>query len=173
MEMSAVTIAGKQFNLRSPYAAGHSLTEGEASALNQVRHENVRNNSAKLVKDWTGDATELELKVDAYDESYEFNVRQAGEGREPSDPITTEAKALARAAIKGALDKAGQKADAKQIAAAVTALLASEKGVKFRQVAEQRVAERKAIAESAMASIDISGIGGSATAGDANLEGQA
>jgi hypothetical protein len=172
MDTSAVTIAGKQFSLRNPYVAGHSLTEGEASALNQLRHENVRNNSAKLVKEWTGDPTELELKVDEYDAEYIFKIREAGEPREASDPITTEAKALARLAIKGALEKAGQKADAKQIAAAVATLLADPiKGAQFRQVAEQRVNERKALAEQAMGSIDLSSIGAPATAGDANVEG--
>lgn len=175
MEMSEVTIAGKKFPLRNPYVAGHQLTEGEASALNQLRHENVRNNSAKLVKEWTGDADELAMKVDDYDAEYAFNVRQAGEGREPSDPITTEAKALARLAIKGALEKAGQKADAKAIAAAVTALLASEKGPAFRKVAEDRVNERKRLAEQAMGQIDLSTITapGPETATDANAEGVA
>lgn len=172
-EMSEVTIAGKKFLLRNPFEAGHILTEGEASALNQLRHENVRNNSAKLVKDWTGDPDELAVKIDDYDAEYQFNVRVAGEGREPSDPITTEAKALARLAIKGALEKAGQKADAKQIAAAVTALLADEvKGPQFRKVAEDRVAERKRLAEQAMGSIDLSSIT-APPAGDSNVAGQA
>lgn len=174
MNVSEVTIAGKQFPLRNPYNAGHVLSEGEASALNQLRHENVRNNSAKMVKDWTGDSDELSLKVDEYDAEYAFNVRVAGEAREPTDPITTEAKALAKLAIKGALEKANQKADAKQISAAVIALLADPvKGAQFRKVAEDRVAERKRLAEQAMGSIDISSITAPPTGTDANVEGQA
>lgn len=170
-ELSAVTIAGKQFSLRNPYEAGHVLTEGEASALNQLRHENVRNNSAKMVKDWTGDADELAIKVDDYDAKYEFNVRQPGEAREAADPITTEARNLAKAAIKAALEKAGQKADAKAISEAANALLAHpEKGPKFRQVAEDRVNERKRLAEQAMNLVDLGSITTPPTAGDANLQ---
>lgn len=157
MELSPVTIAGKQFPLRNPYQAGHTLTEGEASALNQLRHENVRNNSAKMVKEWTGDPTELELKVDEYDAGYQFNVRAAGEPREASDPVTTEARALAKAAIKAALEKAGKKADAKAISEAANALLAHpDKGPQFRRVAEERVNERRALAQKAMELVDLS-----------------
>lgn len=177
MKMSEVTIAGRKFPLRNPYVAGAVLTEGEASALNQLRHENVRNNSAKLVKDWTGDAYELAIKVDNYDAEYVFKIRETGEPREASDPITTEAKTLAKLAIKGALEKAGtlKNFDAKAINAAVSALLADPvKGPQFRQVAETRVKERQALAEQAMGQIDVSSIGAPATtAGDANVEGQA
>lgn len=160
MELHEVTIAGKTFQLRAPYAEGHVLTAGEAQQLNQTRRENVRNNTAKLVKDWTGSDEDLAVKVDEYDAGYTMELREPGEARVASDPITTEAKLLARLAIKGALEKAGQKADAKAISAAVDALLAHpEKGPAFRKVAEDRVAERKRLAESAMASIDLSGIG--------------
>ena len=159
MNTSSVTIAGKAFSLRNPFEAGMTLTEGQASALNQLRHENVRNNSAKMVKEWTGDAGELEAKVDKYDAEYEFNVRAAGEGREPRDPILAEAKALAKAAIKQKLDAANQKATAEQITAAVEALLAHpDKGAQFRAVAEQRVAERKRLAAEAANLVDLDGI---------------
>lgn len=165
MNLHEVTIAGKTFQLRAPFEAGHVLTEGEAQQLNQTRRENVRNNMASTVKGWTGSDEELAAKVDEYDAAYTMEVRVAGEARTPSDPVTTEAKLLARLAIKGALEKSGQKADAKAISAAVDALLAHpEKGPQFRQVAEERVNERKRLAEQAMASIDISGIGVAETA---------
>lgn len=159
MEMSEITIAGKKFPVRNPYEGGHSLTDGEASALNQLRHENVRNNMAKTVKTWDGTEDGLLAEVDKYDAEYEFNVRREGEARVPSDPISTEAKAIAREAIKQALERAGQKADAKQMSAAIEKLLSDEvQGPKFRQVAEARVAERKRLASEAMQDIDISGI---------------
>lgn len=158
-EASAVTIAGKQFPLINPYEAGHILTDGEASALNQLRHENVRNNSAKMVKDWTGSEDELAAKIAEYDAGYQFNVRAAGEGREPADPVGREALSLAKLAIKSALEKAGQKASAEQISAAAKALLEHpEKGPQFRQVAEQRLNEKKELAARAANLVDIASI---------------
>lgn len=159
MELSEITIAGKKFQVRNPYDEGHALTAGEASSLNQLRHENVRNNMAKAVKTWDGTEEGLLQAVDDYDRDYTFSIRAAGEPRVTSDPITTEAKAIAREAIKQKLEASGQKADAKQISAAVEKLLANEvQGPKFRQVAEQRIAERKRLASQAMDDIDISGI---------------
>jgi hypothetical protein len=53
-ELEDVTIAGEVFKIDTPYTEGHTCTAGEASALNQVRHENLRNNFAKKVKDAKG-----------------------------------------------------------------------------------------------------------------------
>ena len=39
----AVTIAGAEFTVPAPFAEGHTLTAGEAAALNQLTRENVRN----------------------------------------------------------------------------------------------------------------------------------
>jgi hypothetical protein len=157
--MSEITIAGKQFSVRNPYDAGHSLTEGEASAMNQLRHENVRNNCAKLVKDWTGAEDELASKVDEYDEAYAFNVRAEGGARVPSDPVTTEAKAIARDAIKQQAEKQGLKYDAKQVAAAVEVLLSNpQTAPNFRAAAEKRIAERKAAASSLLEGLDLAAL---------------
>jgi hypothetical protein len=96
-----------------PYAAGsHTLTEGEASALNQTIAENLSNNlRAKLilgrpaVKD--GDtvteparaytAEEAQRLVDEYLAEYEIGVRRSGSG-EPrvTDPVEREARKIAR-----------------------------------------------------------------------------
>ena len=54
--MKTVTIAGLAVELSTPYAAGHTLNEAEAKTLNQVRIENIRNNSAKAVKEAGDDA---------------------------------------------------------------------------------------------------------------------
>lgn len=157
--MDEVTIAGKSFFLRSPFSEGHPLTAGEAQQLNQVRHENVRNNCAKMVKEWTGDAAELNAKVDKYDAEYVFALREASEGRAPSDPITTEARQLARLAIKGALEAQGVKADGKQIAAAIEALLAHpEKGPEFKAEAERRVNDRKTAAAALLGGLNLASL---------------
>ena len=50
MSQKTITIQGVEFTVASPYAEGHTITEAEAKALNQVRAENIRNNCAGLVK---------------------------------------------------------------------------------------------------------------------------
>ena len=50
MTTKEITIAGQTFAVLQPYAEGHTITEAEAKALNQVRAENVRNNMAGKVK---------------------------------------------------------------------------------------------------------------------------
>lgn len=146
--VSTITIAGKQFEVRSPYKAGViELTEGEAHTLNQTRHENIRNNFAKKVKEAKPE-DDLQALISKYDGEYEFGVRGEGTGVS-RDPIQVEARSLARATIREKLKAKGISADAKAINAAVEKLLASEKGQKFIEVAKQRVAEKQAIAQQA------------------------
>jgi hypothetical protein len=95
-ELEEVTIAGEVFKIDTPYVEGHPLTAGEASQLNQVRHENLRNNFAKKVKDakeaGTFDLAAFQTQLDELAAKYEFGVRTGGGGgRAPSDPIKREA----------------------------------------------------------------------------------
>lgn len=93
-----------------PYVAGaHTLTEGEASALNQIIAENLSNNlRAKLIAGQTdadGNVTgphtaeSAQALVDQYLASYEMGVRRTGTG-EPrvTDPVEREARKMARTA---------------------------------------------------------------------------
>ena len=48
--MAEVTIQGVQVELEDRYSAGAVLTGNEAAALNQLRRENIRNNTAKQVR---------------------------------------------------------------------------------------------------------------------------
>jgi hypothetical protein len=106
------TIAGEQFEIFTPYVGGHALTEGEASQLNQVFAENIRNNRAKLVSELkeagTFDAAAFQAELDDYMKSYEMGVRTGGGGRS-SDPVTTAAMDLARTKVREAIVKAGGK----------------------------------------------------------------
>lgn len=107
-----MVIQGHQFTVADKYAAGHTLTEIEASVLNQTRRENLRNNFAKQVKEAENDAGELtkkqhadlQTKLDEYASEYEFNLA----GGRAGDPIEREARVLARAAITAQLKKAGK-----------------------------------------------------------------
>ncbi len=108
--MKSVIIAGHSFDLSVPYAAGHVLTEGESRALNQVRHENIRNNKAKAVKEAGDDAAKLEAlraEIAKYDAEYEFPV--AGTPATRMDPLEREARATAKDYIKAKLAEKGRK----------------------------------------------------------------
>lgn len=156
-----ITIAGIVFNVPLRYSAGHVLSEGEASALNQTYHENLRNNFAKEVKSaktvpaegdtpastrelTEADISDLQSKLNAYAESYQFGVRAVGSARTPADPVGREAINLAKAAIRAKLAERKISASAEQVADLAAKLV--EKDPQFRVIAEQRVASAKAIA---------------------------
>lgn len=98
-----ITIAGRVFTVPSPFAEGQVLTANQASALNQTFHENVRNNTAKRIKDL--DADEAQAIVTEYADGYEFGVRSGGGFR--GDAVMTEAMSIAREAVRKGLQKAG------------------------------------------------------------------
>lgn len=107
-----ITIAGHAFHAPIRYAEGHELTAGEASQLNQVLHENLRNNFAKSVKDaieaGAFDHAAFQHKFSEYADAYEMGVRTGGGGGS-RDPIMTAAMNIAREIIKTALKKKGKK----------------------------------------------------------------
>lgn len=147
--MEQITIAGQTFNAPVRYSEGHELTEGEASALNQTYHENLRNNFAKKVKDAVEkgefDATAMQAEFDAYAEQYQFGIRAAGTGVS-RDPVRAEALNLAKAQIREALKRAGKKAEPKQINEAAGRLLDTSRGAPLLEAAKKRVEEKRAIA---------------------------
>jgi hypothetical protein len=119
-----ITIQGLEFEAPQPYVAGvHTLTEGEASALNQTLAENLRNNFAPSIKSAiaeyrkaNGLAEDAEVAVTSLDydaldsafqkyaDEYEFGVRKAGGIRTPTDPIQREAHRIALDKVKTALN---------------------------------------------------------------------
>lgn len=109
-----ITIQGLEFTVPVRYSEGHTLTAGEASALNQVFHENLRNNFAakiKKLKEANGEAIDvaaLQSDLDTYAEGYAFGVRTAGGPRAVADPVKREAISLAKIAIKAALQRKGK-----------------------------------------------------------------
>jgi len=162
MSTDEITIAGQVFTVPVRYAEGHVLTAGEASALNQTYHENLRNNFASNVKaarvvpaETEGgeagsrelsesDVAALQAKLDEYAAEYQFGVRAAGSSRAPVDPVEREAISLAKDAVRAALKKQDKKADAEQVA--TLAALLVEKNPQFRIVAAQRIEASKAVA---------------------------
>lgn len=162
-----ITIAGHSFPVSQPYAAGHVITEAEAKALNQVRAENVRNNTASKVKaamegtQKDGEPTKDNIAefVAKYDAEYVFTLASVGGGRKPTDPVEVEALKMARAifsdwatskklTVKAVREKIGEEAYEAKIAE----IAEREEVVKE---AKRRVASRQKAAESAMGDLDL------------------
>ncbi len=107
-----LTIQGVDFEIDSPYSEGYKLKSNEASAMNQLLAENVRNNLASIVRNaklkaagWDDakikaskveqmtpaaegvtlsddEIADLQSQIDEYVTSYEFGVR-TGRARSP------------------------------------------------------------------------------------------
>lgn len=167
MSTKEITIAGQTFAVLQPYAEGHTITEAEAKALNQVRAENVRNNMAGKVKAAAeGTAKEGEPTADnivdfvtAYDAAYVFTLASVGGGRKSTDPTEVEALKIARGifadfvaskklTVKAVREKIGE--DAYEAKLAEIAL--RDEVVKE---AKRRVKARQASAEEAMGDLDL------------------
>lgn len=108
--MKAKIIHGHTFSLSMPYAAGHSITEAEAKALNQTRAENIGNNLREAIKAAldAGNVAEAEKIVGEYDAQYTFAMGGSGE-RRIVDPVEREAVKIAKEQIKLSLAKKGRK----------------------------------------------------------------
>lgn len=165
-ETKSVTIQGLQFDVVQPYAAGHTITEAEAAALNQTRNEAVRNNMARVIKKETEELAEgdeipadmlkaLTKAVAEYDAGYEFTLASVGGGRKSTDPVDVEANRLARAAITAKLKAEGRKVSdvPKDAMAAAVAQVAAKDSI--RKSAEKAVKERNAAAENALADLEL------------------
>ncbi len=146
--MEQITIAGEIFNAPVRYEEGHELTAGEASALNQTYHENLRNNFAKKVKDakesGAFDLAAFQTEFDKYAEEYQFGLRVGGAVR---DPVLSEAMNIAKNQIRAALRKKGVKLasiDASAITEAAKKLL--DRNPQIMELAKQRVEEAQAAA---------------------------
>jgi len=133
-----ITIQGATFSLPTPFVAGHAVTEGEASALNQLLAENMRNNIAGKIKVRAekGEPEFTQADVDAYVAEYEFGVRKVGTGEARLSPVEREANRIARDRIQAALKERNQKVDKEVLAELVTKLATREDIVRE---AEKRV----------------------------------
>jgi hypothetical protein len=143
MPSEQITIAGATFSVPLRYEEGHELTAGEASALNQTYHENIRNNLAKKAKE--GSLTQAD--VDAYASEYQFGVRAAGTGTRTSDPAMSEALRIAKDQLKAKLKAAGKSLNDYEASAITTAAKELiERDPAILELAKQRVAEQQSLA---------------------------
>ena len=154
------TISGENFKLPQPYTEGHVLTAGEASQLNQVYAENLRNNLAKKVSDQkdTGffDAELFQSHIDDYASTYEMGVRTGGGGR-VGDPVLAEAISIAKELIRKAIRAKGYKlADvpAKVITNKAKELIESGRHPEILETAKARVEEAKLLGDIELGSLE-------------------
>lgn len=153
-----ITIQGQIFRVPLRYAAGHTLSEGEAGALNQTYHENLRNNFANKVRDGVEAGIPLETlqqQLDDYASEYQFGARVGGGYR--GDPVMTLAMNIAREMIRQAIKAKGLDSEAwppVKITQVAKAILESQgdDGKIISTARKQIEAEREA-AKEAMASV--------------------
>lgn len=161
-----ITIQGQTFKVPLRYAAGHVLTEGEAGALNQTLHENLRNNFAKKVSDGMEAGTGVEVlqqQLDDYASEYQFGQRSGGGGFR-GDPVMSAAMNTARELIRNVIK--AKKLDeeewpASRITQAAKALIESQgEDGKIISTARQQVEAERAAAKEAMQSVnELLGVG--------------
>lgn len=162
MENKQVTIQGVLVSISQPYEPGHTITEAEAKALNQVRAENIGNNKRGEIKkmlDEDGASPESVQKaaqklVTVYDGDYEFTLATVG-GATRLDPLTKECRAIAKSLITRKLKEAGvtQKAYVEEHGKETF----TAKVLEIAENAKVVEAAKKALAERGqMAGIDIS-----------------
>ena len=155
-----IMIQGQTFRVPLRYAAGHSLTEGEANALNQTLHENLRNNFAKKVvegKDAGVPQETLQQQLDDYANDYQFGVRTGGGGFR-GDPVMTLSMNIAREVVRNAIKTKGMDTDdwpASRISQAAKALLdAQGEDGKIISMARKQVDAEREVAKEAMTSVN-------------------
>lgn len=144
MSTEQITIAGTTFTVPLRYEEGHELTAGEASALNQTYHENIRNNLAGKIK--KGETVD-QAAVDAYAANYAFGVRTAGTGGVTRDPVMSEALRIAKKQVGDLLRKNGKKVSDYEASAITTAAKnLIDKEPSIMDLAKQRVSEQQSLA---------------------------
>lgn len=103
-----LSILDIDFDVSQPYEAGHTVTDAEAKALNQVRRENLGNNFRGVVKKAQEEAATAgkEVDIDALkaafatlDSEYQFTIREVNATRK-FDPVEREARNLVKAELR-------------------------------------------------------------------------
>lgn len=97
------TVGEMQLDVHCPFVAGHTLSEIEASVLNQTYRENVRNGSKKKVVECGNDSTKAQKVILEFEETYEFGLRRSS----ATSPYDKALKKAAEVAVKSALNNKG------------------------------------------------------------------
>ncbi len=158
MPTKIITIKGETFEVSQPYTAGHSLTDAEARALNQMRLENIRNNMAKAVEKARaeGNVENARVAVADYDREYSFSMPGQTTAR-VVDPVEREARSIAKDAIKAKLaneepPRKLKDVDPDKLEAAIAQVAASAETMKL---ARKNVRDKQSVGESLLSGVDL------------------
>jgi hypothetical protein len=157
-EHEQITIQNTPFRVPMRYAAGHTLNDNEAAALNQTLHENLRNIWAPKVKHGlaNGESPEtLQAKFDAYAADYQFGRRRARRGaQEGPDPVPTMALTMAKDLVRRVVKEKNLGWPTSKISTAAKQLI-DRQGPEgpLMQAARQRAEAERAAGEAAMAEV--------------------
>jgi hypothetical protein len=168
---------GPSFTVQVPQpyvSGGHTLTEGEASALNQLIAENLSNNIRQKLVDGQVDAEgnitgphtaeSAQALVDSYLADYEIGVRRAGTGTaRVTDPVEREARKIARAKAVAMVKEAGGKPADFDLDPIIDRIFDANREVLMKEGKRIVDASRKA-RENAEGGLDLSGVDLSAAA---------
>jgi hypothetical protein len=111
-----IAILEVPFTITAPYAEGHTLTAAEASALNQLRRENIGNNFRKAVAaakekpegaEREAAIADIRARMAEYDASYQFSIGGTRGSGTTETPLERAAKSLAKGALLLQLKAAG------------------------------------------------------------------
>lgn len=161
---------GYEVLVPAPYVAGpHTLTEGEANALNQTVAENASNNLRKRfvegVLEGEGDsatrrpftAEEAQTALDAYLDEYEIGVRRAGSGeRAVTDPVEREARKIARQKATALIKEQGGKPADYDMGPIVDAIFEANKELLMKE--GKKLVDAAAKAKQNADGLDLSGV---------------
>jgi hypothetical protein len=160
-DTKSIVIAGASVAIPIRYAAGHTLSENEAKGLNQLLFENVRNNTAKKVKEVVGDSVEItpeqQEKINAivlpYAEAYDFSGVRTGSGEPAKTPLEAETLRVAKEVLSLNLKKQGITAKAygeEKVKETLERYCSADKVI---SIAKQRLAATQKSLESALAAV--------------------
>lgn len=166
-----IKVGGVNLKAPMPFAAGDTIDENEANALNQTYLENLGNNfrtkvaKAKEEQKIEGDLSDeqaasigraLQADFDKLVADYKLNVRRGGSV--VVDPVEREARDIAKGRITDHLKKQGVKLNtvtAEWMNAQIDKVLASPKGEAIREAARRRVELTRNIATDGLDDLDL------------------
>lgn len=161
MDTQTITIQGSQFTIPMPFSEGHTLNGSEASAMNQLFAENIRNNFAGKMKkaEEKKEALPGQAELDTYCQEYKFGAK--GISGPKLDPVEAEARRLAKSAITEALKAKGYKLkDVPDEQLQAWVLEAVESTPQFRTTAQTLISQRNAALQALQSSgLNIGGMG--------------
>jgi hypothetical protein len=162
MDTQTITIQGAQFQVPMPFSEGHTLNAPEASAMNQLFAENIRNNFAGKMKkaEEAKETVPGQAELDKYCEDYKFGAR--GISGPKLDPVEAEARRLAKTAITEALKAKGYKLkDVQDEQLQAWVIEAVETTPEFRSTAQTLISQRQAALQTLQAAgLKLGNVGG-------------